>query len=163
MNGTDGYVDLADDLLAGATAYSVAAWVRLDGQAVEWSRIFDIGTGVTANMFLTPRADSGRLRFAITAGGGGAEQRIEGDPLPTGQWTHAAVAYGAGTAVLYVNGREAGRNAQVTVEPRHFGNHLRAACLGKSQYPDPYLKGAIDDFRVYGRTLTAAEVTTLAQ
>lgn len=32
-----------------------------------------------------------------------------------------------------------------------------------SQYPDPYLKGALDDFRVYGRTLTAAEVTTLAQ
>ncbi|MEU5642705.1 glycoside hydrolase family 127 protein [Streptomyces milbemycinicus] len=163
LNGTDGYIALADDLLAGAGAYSVAAWVRLDGQAVEWSRIFDIGTGVTANMFLTPRADSGKLRFAITAGGGGAEQRIEADPLPTGQWTHVAVAYGSGTAVLYVNGREVGRNAQVTVEPRHFGNHLRAAYLGKSQYPDPYLKGAIDDFRVYGRTLTAAEVTTLAQ
>ncbi|MES4902070.1 MULTISPECIES: LamG-like jellyroll fold domain-containing protein [unclassified Streptomyces] len=41
--------------------------------------------------------------------------------------------------------------------------HVRAAYLGRSPYPDPNLKGAIDDFRVYGRTPTAAEVTALAQ
>ncbi|MET7762747.1 LamG-like jellyroll fold domain-containing protein [Streptomyces sp. NPDC005336] len=40
----------------------------------------------------------------ITAGGAGAEQRIEAAPLPTGQWTHVAVAYGSGTAVLYAEG-----------------------------------------------------------
>lgn len=65
--------------------------------------------------------------------------------------------------MLYVDGREAGRNTAVTVEPRYFGNHIRAAYVGKSQYPDPYLKAAVDDFRVYGTTLTAAEVQTLAQ
>ncbi|WP_055553838.1 beta-L-arabinofuranosidase domain-containing protein [Streptomyces sp. NBRC 110028] len=163
LNGTDGYLTLADDLLAGATAYTLATWVRLDGTPAQWTRIFDIGTGVTANMFLTPVADSGKLRFAITAGGGGAEQRIEAAPLPTGQWTHIAVAYGGGTAVLYVGGREAGRNTRVTVEPADFGNHIRAAYLGKSQYPDPYLRAAFDDFRVYGRTLSANEVATLAE
>ncbi|MFE9994918.1 LamG domain-containing protein [Streptomyces avermitilis] len=123
------------------------------------ARIFDIGTGVTANMFLTPLSGSGTLRYAITAGG---EQRIDAEPLPTGRWVHVAVTYGSGTTVLYVDGTEAGRNANVTVEPRHFGNHLRAGYLGRSQYADPYLKGALDDFRVYGRTLTAAEVASLA-
>ncbi|MFJ2197458.1 beta-L-arabinofuranosidase domain-containing protein [Streptomyces violaceusniger] len=163
LNGTDGHVVLADDLLAGARAYTLATWVRLDGTPAAWTRIFDIGTGVTANMFLTPVADSGKLRFAITAGGGGAEQRIEAAPLPTGQWVHVAVAYGSGTAVLYVGGREVGRNTAITVEPVHFGNHIRAGYLGKSQYPDPYLKAAFDDFRVYGRTLSGNEVATLAQ
>ncbi len=162
LNGTDGHVKLAADLLAGASAYTVATWVRLDGQPAAWSRIFDIGTGVTANMFLTPRSDDGKLRYAITAGGGGSEQRIDADPLPTGEWVHVAVAYGDGTAVLYVGGREAGRNDKVTVEPSWFGNHIRAAYIGKSQYPDPYLKAAVDDFRVYGKTLTAAEVASLA-
>ncbi|MFJ9963270.1 LamG domain-containing protein [Streptomyces avermitilis] len=162
LDGADGHVALADDLLAGAAAHSIATWVRLDGNPGTWSRIFDIGTGVTANMFLTPLSGSGTLRYAITAGGAGGEQRIDADPLPTGRWVHVAVTYGDGTAVLYVDGTEAGRNANVTVEPRHFGNHLRAGYLGRSQYADPYLKGALDDFRVYGRTLTAAEVASLA-
>nr|WP_282615731.1 LamG domain-containing protein [Streptomyces sp. AgN23] len=160
-NGTDGHVVLADDLLAGAREYTLATWVRLDGTPAAWTRIFDIGTGVTAHMFLTPVADSGKLRSAVTAGGGGAEQRIEAAPLPTGQWVHVAVAYGTGTAVLYDGGREVGRDTAVTVEPVHFGNHLRAGYLGRSRYPDPYLKAAFDDFRVYGRTLSGNEVATL--
>ncbi|MGW7407650.1 LamG domain-containing protein [Streptomyces sp. NPDC054833] len=163
LDGNDGHLALGEDLLAGASAYSVATWVSLTGQPATWSRVFDFGTGVSANMFLTPRSDAGTLRYAITAGGGGAEQRIDADPLPTDRWVHVAVTYGAGTAVLYVDGREVGRNAVVTVEPRYFGNHIRNGCIGRSQYPDPYLKAAVDDFRVYGRTLTVAEVTALAQ
>ncbi|MDF3143202.1 LamG domain-containing protein, partial [Streptomyces sp. T21Q-yed] len=163
LSGDGGHVALAEDLLAGASAYSVATWIRLDGQPASWTRVFDFGTGVTANMFLTPRSDSGSLRFAITAGGGGAEQRISADPLPADRWVHVAVTYGGGTAVLYVDGVEAGRNAAVTVEPRHFGNHIRAAYIGRSQYADPYLKAAVDDFRVYGKALSQAEVSALAQ
>ncbi|MGW1598718.1 LamG-like jellyroll fold domain-containing protein [Streptomyces sp. NPDC002343] len=92
----------AEDLLAGASAYSVAAWLRLTGQPAVWSRVFDIGTGVGADLFLTPLSDAGTLRRAITAGGGGAEQRIDAGPLPAGRWVHVAVAYCSGTAVLYV-------------------------------------------------------------
>ncbi|MFE4628965.1 beta-L-arabinofuranosidase domain-containing protein [Streptomyces mirabilis] len=163
LDGTDGYVRLADDLLSGAAVYTLATWVRLDGQPGVWSRVFDLGTGVTANMFLTPLSGDGTLRYAITAGGAGAEQRIDSAPLPTDRWVHVAVTYGGGTAVLYVDGQEVGRNAQVTVDPRYFGNHVRAGYLGRSQYADPFLRGAVDDFRVYGKTLTAEEVAALAQ
>ncbi|MCH5671190.1 glycoside hydrolase family 127 protein [Streptomyces gilvus] len=163
LDGTDAHVVLAEDLLAGAFAYSVATWVRLDGQPEYWTRVFDFGTGVTANMFLTPRSDAGTLRYAITAGGGGAEQRIDADPLPTDRWVHVAVTYSGGTAVLYVDAAEVGRNTRVTVEPRYFGNHIRAAYVGRSQYADPYLKASVDDFRVYGRALTADEVAALAR
>jgi DUF1680 family protein len=163
LNGTDGHVRLADDVLAGAQAWSFAAWVRLDGTPATWSRIVDIGSGATANLFLTPRADSGRLRFAITSAGGGAEQRIEADPLPTNAWTHVALSAGQGAVTLYVNGAQVGRNGNVTVVPAHFANHLRSCYLGRSQYPDPYLRGALDDVRIYGRTLTAAEVADLAE
>ncbi|MFE3413508.1 beta-L-arabinofuranosidase domain-containing protein [Streptomyces mirabilis] len=163
LDGTNGYVRLADDLLSGAAVYTLATWVRLDGQPGVWSRVFDLGTGVRANMFLTPLSGDGTLRYAITAGGAGAEQRIDSAPLPTDRWVHVAVTYGGGTAVLYVDGQEVGRNAQVTVDPRYFGNHVRAGYLGRSQYADPFLRGAVDDFRVYGKTLTAEEVAALAQ
>jgi hypothetical protein len=48
-----------------------------------------------------------------------------------------AVTYGGGTAVLYVDGAEAGRNAKVTVEPRYFGNRIRAGYVGRSENADP--------------------------
>ncbi|MGD6748376.1 beta-L-arabinofuranosidase domain-containing protein [Streptomyces sp. BH106] len=162
LDGSGGYVKLADDVLAGATAYSVATWVKLDGTPETWTRVFDIGSGASANLFLTPRSDADTLRFAITAGGAGAEERIDVDQLPTDAWVHVALTYGNGTAVLYVDGAEKGRNDHVTAQPDMFGNHIRAGYLGKSQYADPYLKGALDDFRVYGKTLTAAEVAELA-
>ncbi|WP_307804704.1 beta-L-arabinofuranosidase domain-containing protein [Streptomyces sp. VRA16 Mangrove soil] len=163
LDGTDGHVALAQDVIAGAAAYSLATWVRLDGAPEAWTRVFDLGTGTTANLFLTPRSDAGTLRFAVTAGGAGAEQRIDADPLPIDTWVHVAVTYGNGTAVLYVDGQEKGRNDQVTAQPDLFGNHVRACYVGKSQYADPYLKGSVDDFRIYGKTLTAAEVAALAQ
>jgi DUF1680 family protein len=163
LDGSDGHLVLAEDLLAGASAYSLAAWVRLEGQPEAWSRIFDIGTGPTANLFLTPLSGDGTLRYAITAGGASAEQRIDANPLATGRWVHVAVTYGAGTAVLYVDGAQVGRNTAVTVEPRHFGNHVRTGYVGRSQYADPYLKGAVDDVRIYGRTLGADEVAALAK
>ncbi|MEU1013653.1 LamG domain-containing protein [Streptomyces sp. NPDC005890] len=120
-----------------------------------------------------PRRGSAGGRVRLLGGGLGEAGRTAGRLEPDLRLRHrrqrqhvpdpALVAYGSGTAVLYVDGREAGRNTGVTVEPHNFGNHIRAAYIGRSQYPDPYLKGAVDDFRVYGRTLTPAEVTALAR
>jgi hypothetical protein len=95
------------------------------------------GTGVTATMFLAPLSGDGTLRYAITAGGASGVQRIDAGPLPSDRWVRVAVTYGGGTAVLYVDGAEAGRNAKVTVEPRYFGNRIRAGYVGRSENADP--------------------------
>jgi alpha-galactosidase len=163
LDGVDGHVVLPPGVITGATAYSVAAWVRLDALSF-WSRIFDFGTSTNANMFLTPRSGGGTLRFAITAAGSGGEQRIDAPMPQAGVWTHVAVTYGDNTGILYVNGQEVGRNGAMTVRPLDFGASVDRNYIGRSQYPaDPYLDGAVDDFRVYGRTLSAAEVAELAQ
>jgi hypothetical protein len=79
-------------------------------------------------------------------------------------WTHLAVTQGGSAAALYVDGAEAGRTGNVPVAPADFANHLRACYLGRSQYSgDPYLLGALDEVRIYGRALTADEVTELAR
>ncbi|MFI9424034.1 LamG-like jellyroll fold domain-containing protein [Streptomyces achromogenes] len=51
---------------------------------------------------------------------------VDAGPLPTVRWVHVFVTYGSGTAVPYVDGREAGRNTDITDEPRDFGNHIRS-------------------------------------
>jgi hypothetical protein len=163
LDGVNGYVALPEAVITGAVAYSVATWVKLDALST-WSRIFDFGTGTGANMFLTPRSGSNTLRYAITIGGSGGEQQINAAPLTTGAWTHVAVTYdGSSVGVLYVDGQEVGRNTAMKVVPQWFASHVTRNFIGKSQYSDPYLKGAVDDFRVYGRTLSSAEVAQLAQ
>jgi uncharacterized protein len=163
LDGADGHLVLPEDVIKGAIAYSVAGWVKLDALAT-WSRIFDFGTGTSANMFLTPRSGAGTLRYAITIGGAGGEQQINAAALPTGVWKHVAVTHdGDSLGILYVDGQEVGRHSAMKVVPQWFGSHVRNNYVGRSQYSDPYLKGAVDDFRVYGRTLSAAEVAQLAQ
>ncbi|NUT48528.1 MAG: hypothetical protein HOV94_14650, partial [Saccharothrix sp.] len=56
---------------------------------------------------------------------------------------------------------EAARNTALTVRPSALGSTTQN-WIGRSQYSgDPYLDGAVDGFRVYGRALTATEVADL--
>jgi hypothetical protein len=49
----------------------------------------------------------------------------------------------------------------MTLRPSTIGNTANNF-IGKSAFTaDPYFAGLVDDFRVYNRALTAAEITTL--
>jgi hypothetical protein len=161
LSGSGAYVSLPAGILAGATAFTVAAWVRRD-TAAAWARLFDFGSGTGTNMFLTPQSGSGTARFAITTGGAGGEQRIDAPAaLPLGAWTHVAVTQTGNLGVLYINGSEVARNAAMTVRPSALGA-TTGNWIGRSQYAgDPYLDSAVDGFRVYSRALSAAEVAGL--
>jgi hypothetical protein len=158
LAGSGAHVVLPAGLLAGATAFTIATWVRPDTVAT-WSRVFDFGSGTGAYAFLTPLSSAGGVRFAVTTGGAGAEQRIDAPAaLPQGVWTHVAVTQNGDLGVLYVNGTEVARNPALTLRPGNTTQNW----IGRSQYGgDPYLDGAVDSFRVYGRALAAAEVANL--
>jgi hypothetical protein len=161
IGGNGQYVSLPTGVLSGSPEFTVAAWVRLDSIGT-WSRVFDFGSGTTTNMFLTPRSGDGTARFAITTAGGGKEQRIDAPAaLPVGTWTHVAVTLSGGVGILYLNRAEAARTSGMTLTGASLGNTTQN-WIGRSQYQaDPYLNGRVDDLRIYGRALTAAEVAAL--
>src|SRR5262245_19715217 len=129
-------------IINGLNDFTIATWVKLDTTSA-WRRIFDFGTGTTVNMFLTPTTGS-TIRFAITTGGSGAEQRINGtSALPTGVWTHVAVTKAGNTGTLYVDGVQVGQNTSMTLSPASLGNTTQNY-IGRSQYADTYLDGQID-------------------
>ena len=113
-------------------------------------------------MFLTPRSSTGTARFAITTSGSGGEQRINAPAaLPTGAWTHVAVTLAGGVGILYVNRAEVARTSALTLTPASLGSTTQN-WIGRSQYSgDPYLDGAVDDFRIYSRALSASEIAAL--
>ena len=82
---------------------------------------------------------------------------METAQLPANQWVHVAVTLGNGTAKLYVNGAMKAASSGFTLKPSDFqpGSNY----LGKSQFAtDPLFNGMIDEFRIYNRVLSDAEI-----
>jgi len=159
LDGTDDYVKLRTNVVNGLTDVTIAARVFWDG-GNNWQRIFDFGNNTTQYMVLTPKSAANTLRFTITVSGNGAgEQILETSPLPVGEWSHVAVTLSGDTGTLYVNGAVADSRT-ITINPADFSPSLNY--IGKSQWPDPYFDGLVDDFRIYNRSLSTTEVNALA-
>ncbi len=157
-----GNATLPVGLVSALSDFTISAWVQPTSLA-NWGRIFDFGSGTTTNMFLTDDAgDTNALRFAITVtGGGSGEQRLDGPPLTPNTWTHIAVTLAGTTATLYINGLAVATNKSMTLHPSSLGATTQNY-LGKSQYNDPAYQGSIDDFRIYGTSLSAQQIKQLA-
>src|SRR5262249_28658493 len=107
LNGSSQYISLPTNITATLSDFTIATWVYLNSLST-WMRIFDFGVAAntpTRYMFLSPKSSTGVVRFAITVGTGGGEQRIDGTAaLPTGAWHHIAVTLSGSVGVLYVDG-----------------------------------------------------------
>ena len=159
LDGVDDYVQLP----VGAGNYqdiTIACWVYWDGGG-NWQRIFDFGSEIETNMFLTPSSGSA-LRFAITTSRGN-EGTVNLDApgvLPTGQWCHVAVTIDGDIGTLYVNGKPYASEVIDSVDPL-FGQPY--CYIGKSMWnADPLFNGKIDDFRIYNYALPESAIALLA-
>ncbi|KAH7369305.1 acetyl-CoA carboxylase [Plectosphaerella cucumerina] len=156
------YVTLPQEAINQLRDFTIAGWVNMSTTQT-WSRLFDFGQDTTRYMFLTPRSGStgSTPRFAITTGGSGGEQQINGDTaLPTNEWIHIAVTLAEGTGTLYVNGEVAGQNTAMTLNPTDLGNPGNR-WIGRSQFGDALLQATVDEFHIFNRALTSEEVQSM--
>ena len=166
-----GYVSVPPTVFANATNLTIATWVNVT-TSQNWQRVFDVGVNakLTSNtaagtkyMNFVPKTDGTNLAFAISKDGYGSEQTLTSTALAVGTWKHVAVVLSSGQGVLYVDGAESSPSSTVLLRPTDLGA-IDYAFLGKSQFTnDPYFDGQIDEFRVYGRALSAAEILALYQ
>ncbi len=155
LSGDRQFATLKEGVVSDLDTFSVSAWVKLD-HIGRWARIFDFGDGRDNYMFLT--ASDGRVpKFAIRSPGG-REQAVSGsEPLQTGVWHHVAFTLSGNTGILYVDGKETGRNQTMTLRPSNLGK-TRQNYIGKSQWPDPFLAGMVEDFTIFNKALSADEI-----
>jgi len=161
LDGTaNSYATLPANVVSTLNDFTISAWIKLNSVST-WARAFDFGTGTTKYMFLSPKSGSNYLRYTITTNGTGGEQQINSTTtIGTGVWTHVAVTLSGNVGIMYVDGVEVGRNSSMTLKPSSLGS-TPYNFIGKSQFVDPTLNGFVDDFRIYGRALSPAEITQL--
>ncbi|MGO9288761.1 MAG: LamG domain-containing protein [Polyangia bacterium] len=161
-----GYVAMPPAILATARDMTIATWFKVNS-TLSNQRIFDIGTSsTTSSMFLTPTYTTGNLHFTIRmalADGGLDREDIDATStvIPTGQWEHVALVLDASGGRLYLNGVQVGTNTAMPMVPEDLGATPND-WIGRSEFSsNPYLDGAIDEFRIYNRALSAAEIVAL--
>ncbi|MFE7900997.1 LamG-like jellyroll fold domain-containing protein [Streptomyces sp. NPDC057424] len=156
------YVRLPRAVVGDAADLTVSARVKWSGDKAPWQRIFDLGTNTTKYLFSTPYNGSGLFQTSVTTGGGGAEAQVRGyAPLPASEWRTVTVTLdtSAGRLTTYLDGVPVS-SAETAVKAKDLleGSATAAGYIGKSFYPDPLLKGAIDDFTVWHAALSAEQV-----
>jgi len=157
-----GYVTLPRGAIADATDLTVSTRVRWDGTGGAWQWIYALGTNNTRYLFSTPSNGEGRLRTAVTTGGGGAEAQVTGyGALRAGDWVTLTTTLDteADRVTTYLDG-VAVASAPTTIAARDLltASATSAGYIGRSFYADPLFDGAVDDFRVYRAALTPEQV-----
>ena len=156
------YVRLPRAVVGDAADLTVSARVKWSGDKSPWQRIFDLGTNTTKYLFSTPYNGGGLFQTSVTTGGGGAEAQVRGyAPLPADAWRTVTVTLdtSAGRLTTYLDG-VAVSSADTGIKAKDLldASATAAGYIGKSLYPDPLLKGAIDDFTVWHAALSPEQV-----
>ena len=160
----DDYVDLPiGATISALNSMTIATWVYFPNYGEMWQRIFNFGNNdVTVYMYLTTLNGSSVPRFAITNSGAAGESGVDAMSTLTIGWHHMAVTIDETSLnlSLYIDGAVAATGITQTL-PSDLGN-TTANWLGRSEDgsvpPDPYLAGALDDFRIYNYAMNREEI-----
>ncbi len=154
------YANMSKELLMNLYDITISTWLKID-ELQTWARAFDFGKGQANFINFIPRADDGNMRVEVRVYNENRSIR-PGVPFPTGEWTHVAITMEpeTQTGVLYLNGVEIGRSENFYYGPEHLGMS-KLNQIGKSKFSDPIFQGAMDEFKMFDRALTAEQVLAL--
>jgi hypothetical protein len=160
MDGVDDYIALPALDVTGQ-AFSIAVWVRNTSFPTGVSQRFiakasdSSEQGTYWMLGQTNSQGENLLRFRLKTGGRTTTLTASKGRIPLNTWYHAAATYDGVRMRLYLNGiqvgtdRKTGSMSSSSSVPVH---------IGRSPEGSGYLRGAIEDLRIYRSALTAEEV-----
>jgi Concanavalin A-like lectin/glucanases superfamily/Calcineurin-like phosphoesterase len=173
LDGVDDHVTMGTAKALGLDRFTVEAWVRRDGAGVPFS------TGV-GGLSLVPIAGKGRgegdgsnvdCNYAFGFSGdvlgadfedaaSGANHPVLGTTkIPLGEWHHVAMTYDGTKWQLFVDGHLDGEaTANATPRKDSIQHFAIGSAIDSKGTPAGFLKGAIDEVRVWDRARSEAEI-----
>jgi hypothetical protein len=168
FDGRNDYVAIAN-VYYGRIAnpqVTVALWVRTESEDDQILLSFDRSEYWRLEINGAV-AEPGRIGWSLMTDAGQAD--LAGQTrIDDGQWHHVASVFDRGAVSIYIDGKlDASKRHGTTFgtgNPRFgfFGVGSEATNFDGDKGPENYLKGALDDVRLYTRALSAAEIGQLA-
>jgi len=155
FDGSGNYISLPPFPVGGP--FSLSAWVYLNSNTTDWQRVIDFGYGQWNNNLVV--GIQGKKMFIEGYNGDASIKVYTTEEFPQGQWVHLLASIdGSGTANIYWNGVPKGSGTTyvppLIARPNQY--------IGKSNWPDPYWGGKMDDLRLYNRALHPQEAVALS-
>ncbi|RYD79459.1 MAG: LamG domain-containing protein, partial [Verrucomicrobiaceae bacterium] len=164
------YVQAVDDpALNPAGPFTLTAWIRSDGSRARSGLISKYqhkADDLPSERSYALKLYYGAFEFLVSADGTARGLRtIRGaTQIPMHQWTHVAAVFEPGKYMrLYVNGKLDGHATErIPSQPAPFPVPLWLGATYRLTDEESFFKGSLDEIRIYKRTLTSAEIQTLA-
>ena len=151
------YVETANDArLAPTDRFTVAAWVRPS----RWPAAGGLMTILSKDTNYEFHVDSSGALYWWWSGGANAITTAAGS-LPVDTWTHVAIVYARGAQEVYLNGALAAQNWANPDRNAATANALPLQVGADQGVAGRYFDGQIDEVRVYGYAMSAADVLAL--
>ena len=168
LDGIDDYIEVAAHSDFAVDQGTISLWFNPDNlddpQSALFSRDssnFDGGGHITG----WARSD-GSVEIRIQSDTQSFHLRSDPNSIEAGEWNHVSFSFGPDGAKLYIDGTEAASN-DTTIgitgnnEPWTVGASQTVSGDGTADNLREYFDGAIDDFSIVDRQLTAEEVVTV--
>jgi subtilisin family serine protease len=156
FDGVNDYVSLGNPAsLIPANALTMASWVKVNDTSA--NRFF-----ISKYDGIAPHADT-YLRYqagkGIMCAVGGTAMTATAT-IAVGQWYHAACTYDGATIRVYLNGVQIATAAKTGPIADEAGTDWLLGARTPAS-PAVFMKGLMDDVRIYDRALTAADIAQL--
>ncbi len=157
FDGVNDHVNVPDShSLDVSNKFSISLWFKPSELLNARSGRKDIFAKYAAYwLIMNFPTNDGRLAFALNTGGEIVKSRT--DSWQADRWYHAAATYDGAMMKLYVDGVLEGAGATTALP----ANTIYPLQIGGDTFLSRYFPGCIDDARLYGCALTAAEVLNL--
>ena len=164
--GTGNYLELPDGILSGADEASVSFWVKqgsadkaswpfmttpVSSQTYKSEKYIGLLLAAARNTITAERYYSNNINRPSQVSAGGS----------FGDWNYITVNFEADMTTIYINGSKAAELASAVDLSNIFTSGAKT-WIGHANWDDGEgFTGMIDDFRIYGRTLSETEINEL--
>lgn len=157
FNGTSSYLEIPDSTNFKSQSITVALWLNAENYNTSGLLRSDIiGKDGKQRQWVMQLENSGRIRVAIFTA---SEEHIldSSAHISLGTWNHVCFAWNGNSITLFINGKI----DSILPAKGELHEGTEPVRIGGSEKSHQFLKGAIDDLRIYNEKLTEAEINEI--
>lgn len=158
FDGVNDYINLGDVLDLGYTSgLTWSCWFKCSNVTLKRTMITKYGTPTSRGTYLNLTITTGAVDFGVSGDGLTSVGLITTGSYSDGQWHHASCIFTPSTSLqIFIDGIFVISNT-VGIPAQLVNNSINLR-MGVSNSNSNYMLGLLNDFMVYDRALTSAEI-----